>query len=170
MKAKKRQRAIDDDAELKPPEPASVSPSEYNAVVANAELVDVLLVGASFKIDAKYFDSRPNRVLQFGLNTVRVVVDEETGTARGAFSWSVKAVDDSDQLLKATATFIAVYRKLEGQKPEAIEIYIRKLGPFTTYPYFRSHMSELSWLSKANLPILPVLTESSLAEADDTEG
>jgi hypothetical protein len=148
--------------------PVSIGPGEYNAVVANAQLVDVLLIGCNFKMAAKYFEV-PSRDLHFALEKVSILPSDDSGTARGAFQWVVRALSDNEAILEISATFVAIYASLNGQSVKAVESFVRRLGPFTTYPYFRSHVSELRWMSKANLPLLPVLTEASLASAVDSD-
>lgn len=139
----------------------AVLSDDYNAVVANAQLVDVLLIGATFKMVPKYYDASAKE-FQFNLVKATVVSNEEAGNAHGVFQWAVKATSGDETVLELSANFMAVYTSLEGQNAKAVDAFVRRLGPFTTYPYFRSYVSNLSWMSKANLPILPVLTESDL--------
>lgn len=146
-------------------EAASVSSGDYKAVVEVAQIVDVLMVASRFQLDAAYFEARGNPRLgfHFSLDEAQVSSDEESGAAQARFTWSVKATFGEKQVLHTSATYVVMYTHLEGHKAEVVEAFIRRVGPFTTYPYFRAYVSQLSWMSKTELPILPIITEDSLS-------
>lgn len=134
----------------------------YNAVVGAAQLADIILVSSNFKVEPGHFEAKAEKSFSYQLSDVKVTVNSEQGRAQGAFTWKVQATYAENTTFMLFATYIAVYVNVLHQQEDSIRAFVRRVGTFATYPYFRSHASHISWASKAELPTLPVLTEGSL--------
>lgn len=80
---------------------------------------------------------------------------------RAAYSVALAVVGrqaDAEDVAQDARYFLA-YDGLHGTDSSAVEAFVGRVGPFTTFPYFRAFASQTSWASGAELPILPVLRE-----------
>lgn len=72
--------------------------------------------------------------------------------------FSIEAKELNRKLLKCKCDYNVIYGFNEGNISEsAARSFGTHIAQFTAYPYFRQHVSQLSWESGADLPILPVL-------------
>lgn len=136
----------------------------YNQVVEKAELTDIRLVDLKLSVKPKYYtvvqdeESGGKRVQRGFEHTLKeVFFDGETGSLGGRFDWSISVTAARKKLFSIDASFLIAYHDVPDVGREHVEAYLRRVGRFATYPYFRSLVSTLSWESKAELPIMPVL-------------
>jgi hypothetical protein len=141
--------------------PPSIPTAEYNTVVEAANLDSVVLLQSEFQMDPNFLRQAPaDRKLTLNLAKIEVGLDEAAGVGNGTFQWEVIAKGDHDQqLLRVSATFVVVYVGLLGRDKKAVEAFIGRVGRFTVFPYFRTFVSQMSWLSGAGLPIVPILRD-----------
>jgi hypothetical protein len=139
---------------------------EYNRVVAQAELVSIDLAHCEFNVSDDYFavrhacqDGGEAPAFSYHNSIGEEHLDEEAGLASGKFDWFLSVSAQDAPLLKINAAFVVSYRNLQECRPEAVALFLRKVGRFASFPYFRSLVANLSWMSNANLPTLPVLRE-----------
>lgn len=125
----------------------------YQKVVGTARLEDILLVSSSFSIDPEYYAASEK--------THHIHVQQEFSTfedqAATACEFSVTAKADEKDILLIKAKFVVSYSQLQGQAGPAVEAFVKQVGVFAAYPYFRSFVSQLSWMASAQLPIAPIL-------------
>lgn len=131
----------------------------YNDVVERAELSDIKLIDLNFKIKPVYFDPevRDKAKRSFNVATSNFFYDEETLMLGGMFEWEVKAEAARKRIFVAKAVYLVVYDNVPNVGTVHSEAFLTRVGRFATYPYFRSLVSQVSWASGAEVPIMPVL-------------
>lgn len=145
----------------KPPRPREISPKAYNAVAGAAKLTFIMLLKSDFEVHPEYFQMQAEKQfsqkLMFGSEVDDPIYDKKKGSAAAEFTWILYQKVSRKKVLKLTVKYLIAYNNLEGQNAEAVCAFVKKLGKFATYPYFRAHASQLSWESGAELPILPII-------------
>lgn len=142
-----------------PEEEFRVKPEDYNAVIMAAHLSNIVLKKSEFEIGEDYRRvPRASHKHKYGHKWESVNYDQDAGIAGGSMEWSVSVQTGRKKGLKVKAVFLIVYENLQRLNPEAVEMFIETVGRVAIYPYFRNHVSQLSWQSGAKLPILPVIS------------
>lgn len=135
----------------------------YNEVVANAELADISLISLNFFVKPEYYsamsgDAEGRKVkLEFGDNFGAFFYKEDAAMLGGQFEWSIDANFGRKKLLNIKAEFLIAYRNVPNVGQSHMEAFVKRVGKFATYPYFRALVSQISWGSRVDLPVLPVL-------------
>lgn len=136
----------------------------YNNVVASAELGDIRLLDVRYSVRPEYFSALDKErtgegSLRRGFegHLVDVRYDEDRKVLGGQFDWTTKVTHSRKRLLFCEAKYFVVYGNVPSIDMSIAEKYLLRVGRFATYPYFRSLISQLSWESQADLPILPIL-------------
>lgn len=136
----------------------------YNRVVEHAELLDIRLTDFKFGIKPQYYDAIDQEAdgklalaRAFDHDVVDVGFNPSVGALGGRFIWSLVVKRKQTKLLTVDASFFVAYKDVPDVEQEHAEAYLRKVGRFATYPYFRSLVSQMSWESAAYLPVMPVL-------------
>lgn len=135
----------------------------YNSVVEAAELDDITLIFTNFVIKPDYYKvalaqetaHKVKRELDSDFSAFSY--DAERKFLGGKFDWTIDAAFARKKLLSVRASFIVSYENVPDVEQRHMEAFIRRVGRFATYPYFRTLVSQFSWESKAELPPLPVL-------------
>lgn len=137
----------------------------YNAVVATAELLTVRLIDLKFVAKADYATLRDEeaeqgqrlsrREIDFSLAGESFVPDKSllAGTVRG----TITIRRGRKTLVNIAATYLVAYSDVAAVEPEHALAYLRRVGRFAVYPYFRSLVAVLSETGELALPTLPVL-------------
>lgn len=136
----------------------------YNTVVERARLEAIRLVRNEFDVKPDYWNTNepPEVAHELGFRGEMAAgsFDAEAGRFFGMFVWTVEAKRGGEVKVRIAATYVVVYENLRGQKEEAISTFVKRVGQFASYPYFRTLVSHLSAEGSLNLPILPVLREA----------
>lgn len=139
---------------LQPPQ--TVEKAEYNRVVAGAQLLDVALTNSTFSIKPEYFSDQPGHhklATDFSILGSRC----DSGILIVIAKFCAKAKKSRKIVLKTEATYNIVFSVPSDADCEAAVAFGRHMARFTAYPYFRSHVSQQSWESGAELPLLPII-------------
>lgn len=130
------------------------------AVVSSATLQEVRLVSSSFDIKPEYFaDEDQNLSLSFDGQMASVQYKQGVGIAAGSFLWSAYVKKGNKQLCKVKSQYMVVYTVNENSDDGAVHKFIKSIGRFAIFPYFRALVAQYSAASSANLPVLPVLKQ-----------
>lgn len=139
---------------------------KYNAVVDAAELADVSLISCDFHIQPEYFEQKALQKdgagklkYSFGGTLGGFQFHSEEGLVGGEYAWNLTARAGRKHLAKLRCVYICYYTGLEGHDEAAAIAFLKRVGRFATFPYFRAFTSQISWNSGADLPILPVVRE-----------
>ncbi|MCR9129441.1 MAG: hypothetical protein NXI12_07965 [Alphaproteobacteria bacterium] len=130
---------------------------EYNRAVKAARLLDVALTASEFSVKGEYFSpSETPRRLSSDYTLVDCSFDGSHLILLVRFA--IEAKESNKKLLKCKCDYNVIYAFNEDDISEpAAKSFGNHIAQFTAYPYFRQHVSQLSWESGADLPILPVL-------------
>ena len=141
------------------PKPA-FDPEAYNAVARAAKLRRISLYHSNFTVKPDYFGSqrkedapKPRFRGDFGDH----YYDKETGQAGCEWKWGIVVREGRKTLLSIDVVYFILYAGLENRDADQVTRFLRRVGRFASYPYFRAHVSQLNWESGANLAILPTI-------------
>lgn len=135
----------------------------YATVASNARLLQIYLVTSNYeaKIPELLVGLNDDSDLKFGFTGgVRSCeLDHKNGVLVGGYEWEADVKLGRKKLLKLKCSYVAVYENLFDCQDEYQRYYFRKIGRFTTYPYFRAQFATHVADSGLSLPPLPSLTE-----------
>ena len=136
----------------------------YNQVVACAELSNIQLIHINFDVQPRYFFEEPDEEDQANLG-YEISVDEThyepgEGMAACMMSFDVSAGDSQGAALQCKAKYAVSYRLGEVCNEQAVETFLRRVGVFACYPYFRGLFAQIDWAANTHLPPLPIHKES----------
>ncbi len=139
-------------------------PEDYAAVTQRAQLSSIHLLSCAFRVHPEFsgdpaHDAR-RRKFSYGITFTEFAHDTEVGQAVGHFTWSVDVRSGRKKVVSIKATYAITYTNLESMKSGSVLAFVERVGRFATYPYFRSLVSQLSWESGAQLPIMPVISST----------
>lgn len=133
---------------------------DYNKVARLAKLEGLLLTASQFVLKPSYFSERrkEGRVRYvYGTDVKAETYDASAGNASCVWNWSTEAMVGKTKLLSISASYMIIYVGIEDCNEEAVKRFLKRVGRFATYPYFRAHVSQISWESSANLPLMPTI-------------
>lgn len=136
----------------------------YNQVVACAELSNIQLIHINFDVQPRYFLEEPDDEDEANLG-YEISVDEthyepSEGMAACMMSFDVSAGDSQGAALQCKAKYAVSYRMGEVCDEQAVETFLRRVGVFACYPYFRGLFAQIDWAANTHLPPLPIHKES----------
>jgi len=138
----------------------------YNKIVQHAKLTDIKLTDGRFTLKPEYFllaeeeesgAKKKALVRNFNCDVSPMEIDREHGILCGFFKWTVSVKKGRKRLVSVSATFVVAYSDVPDIPDDPAHAFLEKVGSIASYPYFRSFVSQLSWASGADLPILPIL-------------
>jgi hypothetical protein len=139
--------------------PADINAS-YNRVARKAKLVGLTLKSSNFFCSSEYFtakDSETPPKLGYSSKMFDPAFSDERGVAKCEWKWCVSARAGRKKVLTIESTYLLIYENLEECEAAAVNRFMLRVGRFASYPYFRAHVSQISWESAAELPILPTI-------------
>ena len=135
---------------------------DYNTVARNAKLAAITLLESHFVVKPTYFelenDKIPKEKLYYEHDFFEFNYTPDHNVASATFRWRVLAKKGRRIDLDLKVNYLIIYEGVESLNTEAVEAFVRKVGKFATYPYFRAHASQVNWESGVKLPVLPVIT------------
>ncbi|MEP2117405.1 MAG: hypothetical protein ABJP87_00355 [Bauldia litoralis] len=144
-----------------PPKTKEERLENYSNVVERAELSLVQLVDLTFDVDPNHFKNDPENkpVLTVNVEAENVFFNGESGDGGIFLLCEAGSYLDDKALVHCKARYLVSYDNLEGCEHEAATAFLRRVGRFACYPYFRSLFSTLDWSANTDMPVLPVLKE-----------
>ena len=139
--------------------------TQYNAVVESAELMDIRLISSSFDMSVS-LPGLLRRQREAGESLIRWLYESELseyaysdddGFLFGQFSWKTVGKESRKHVVSVKATYIVVYQLAPGLSGHYVGIFLKKVGRFATYPYFRTLVATLHADARLDVPPLPVL-------------
>ncbi|MDU8912779.1 hypothetical protein [Aestuariicoccus sp. MJ-SS9] len=85
--------------------------------------------------------------------------DREHGFSVGEYTWRADVKQGRRKLLKLKCTYVLVYDNFQDCDEAYTYLYFKKVGRFTTYPYFRTQFSVQVGASGLTFPPLPSLID-----------
>lgn len=137
----------------------------FQEISRKADLNQILLLESHFKCNhAAYFQSREDGNLGFNYGSDLKASDynAEDGNAFVVFEWEVEATTERDDEIDRPVQIKSIYM-MQYQLPEKCDegiayLFLHHVGRVASYPYFRNQVSQKSWESNLDLPILPVIS------------
>lgn len=138
----------------------------YNKFVERIELFDIRLINFMYNSTPSYFEimakeeelQAPNALKRsFHRELSKPHHSKEDEILVSNIEWRIEIRKGRKKVLEIKANYLVAYEKATAVEDEYVSKFINRVVPFTTYPYFREKVSNFSWASGANLPILPVL-------------
>lgn len=140
-------------------EKAPIPAEDYNAVVRSAHLLDIKLISSEFTIRAPYFaEDRENIRFVYGCEAGAQHYNVTDGRLVGTFNLEAGAKRSRRFLLKAKATYVIAFAIEGNPTEEGALAYLRRVGAFGCWPYFRAHFAALCASAGAEAPPLPIMT------------
>lgn len=134
----------------------------YNKVARNAQLRGIVLFESNFFMLPQYAievaKEDTKQELSFDSKYRELDVDIEGGGATCEWTWHVAAVLKRKKNLFIQAKYVLFYDGISECDKESISMFMRKVGKFASYPYFRAHVHHVSGEANASLPILPTIS------------
>lgn len=133
--------------------------AEYGRVVDNAELSTVSLVSLNFAVHPSYFEKQEEIQLGYEINVSEHNYNTEQGSVLAVVECSVSANVDDEPLFKCDASYVVGYALSQECDIEAVSAFVKRVGVFACYPYFRSIVANVDWAAGTHLPPMPVHRE-----------
>lgn len=137
---------------------AAFDSEQYNKVARAAQLRRISLIQSKFVVLPAYFlerDSSTPTKFSYQAHFKNPAFSPEKGTASCEWHWGISSKFKRKTTLSVDTIYLVVYEGLGDCDPDAVTMYMRRVGRFSTYPYFRTRVSQYSWESNAEIPILP---------------
>lgn len=138
--------------------------AEYDRVVESAELRDIKLIRLNFDVRPKFFEvmssdvpPEPVPTSSFDNKFENLSYDAQEGVLGAQILWSAQMKQSRIKLLAIEAHYIIVYENVAVVEERHALAFLKRVGRFATYPYYRALVSRLSAESGVNLPVLPIL-------------
>jgi hypothetical protein len=142
------------------PKPA-FDPEAYNIVARAAKLRRIALIRSNFAVLPEYFISlntkdapKPRYAGEFG----DYHFNAEKGQALCEWKWEISITKKRKKTLYIYVSYHLLYGGLENCDQDQVIRYMKRVGRFASYPYFRAHVSQLNWAAGVDLPPLPTIS------------
>jgi hypothetical protein len=132
--------------------------ANYNRLVRQARLSNLLLDGVNFKIHAEALGVKKvllTRSITSKVNVMSSGVDD--GNCFANIVWEVVFRYKRRVVMKCTASYLISYEGIKDCSEETIRIFVEHVGKVATYAYFRSLYAQLDWASMYGSEPLPIL-------------
>ena len=138
-----------------------VSEEAYSDAVDAAQLREICLVESAFKAEAEAFGApEANWSMAYGCEVVDAFFDGEASLLTGWVEAHATCKRGRKRILTTKVRYLLVY-DLEGDPEEGAALkFVRHVGAFAVYPYFRAHFAELGSQAGLRMPPLPVMKEA----------
>lgn len=140
----------------------AASPETYSQAVDSAELRNIRLLKSSFAMEPEGLSiNRTNWRLAYRCEVVTVSFDAERKVVSGLVDAEASWKAGRKRLFFVKASYVVAYDLRGTPGEEAATRFVRRVGRFAVYPYFRAHFSGLTAQAGVNIPPLPVMKEGS---------
>lgn len=127
--------------------------TRYNKTVAAANLRTIRLVGATFKV-APVNGLRLNHPVWLA---PRQSFERAKGLLVSIHEWKVLIDAGNSMAADISTSFLLSYDNLPDEDEEIVIRLVDRIGKFTTYPYFRSHVANMLSMAGVSSPPLELL-------------
>lgn len=130
----------------------------YEDLVEAAELRDIKLVESEFRISPEIM-SPDVSTWKFGYNCEvgETTYDPEANIITAWVHAMAFCRSGRKRILNCKAKYLLAYTVSQTVETAAAERFTHTVGPFSVYPYFRSHFAELTAQGGALVPPLPIM-------------
>jgi len=132
---------------------------DYNKVVACAEILSVQLVETKFKIEQEILLPDQERESSYDIEVADMTYEPEDLTAIAYLSCTVETKEKDKTVLVFQAIYVLPYHIGEECDEESVLTFLRRVSPFTCYPYFRGLFAGMCAAANISMQPLPMLKE-----------
>lgn len=134
---------------------------KYNQVIENVQLLSVQLIESEFKVRREFLSmgTKGRKKLEYNVTPGEIFFDAESGNGAIKFSCEAFAKAGRVKAVSCKAVYAVVYENLHGCDEEAASAFLKRIGRYTCYPYFRALFGILNGEAQTHMPPLPVLKE-----------
>jgi hypothetical protein len=139
---------------------STLTPIAYNDLVDKAELIAIRLVSSTFKLEPDAYARREDSWKQsYGCELERSIFEEGEDFAFGYFDASATIKIANKKILTLKSKYIIFYDVNGAPSSLAVDEFIKRVGKFAVYPYFRAHFAEVCSQAGLNVQPLPIMRE-----------
>jgi hypothetical protein len=136
-------------------------PRDYNQVVAQARLIAVRLISSKLQVNPTAFaDEGAKTKYLIDYILIDKNYDPVAGRLVGIFNFKYYIKHGRSKSVEVVADYVIDYGVSAPCDEEAAILFVRRLGPFAAYPYFRALHAMLMGQAGLVAPPLPVLAEA----------
>ena len=141
----------------------------YSKAVEQSALENVVLVSSSFEMDPRVLTDNDQLERYIDQRVTNIEFDDQSQLLFGTVECRVWAclsgvenkreneeAPSVPKLLALEAKYMVIFKILGEHDREVIDMFFRKMGPFTTWPYFRVHVAGVAAEAHIDLPVLPI--------------
>lgn len=134
------------------------SAEEYSDAVGAAEMVSIRLIKSDFVVEPEGLGHDKSAWKRaYDCQVKNVSFDRTRRLLTGIVSADATCKLGRKRLISLKSSYLLVY-SVEGEPTEAAaEIFVKRVGAFAAYPYFRAHFSDACSQAGITLPPLPIL-------------
>lgn len=136
--------------------------AEYNRVASVASLEDVRLLRVRSDVRP---ESEKRVTLSYGRDLVSCDYEPDSASAAAIFRLHVTAKFGRKTVFKIEAEYLTLYDVGDDAHPNAARAFVKNVGLFAAYPYFRALVAQLAWSSGMALPPLPTIASTAYKSA-----
>lgn len=134
-------------------------PVAYNRLVAHATVQGIRLIGTRFDVSPKALSSdRSKWSYRLHDELVASHCDEEALQLRGEYIYEATCISSRSRMVKVTGRYLATFGLSSACAADAGDSYLRNVGRFACYPYFRALFATLTDQCGLLLPPLPIIS------------
>lgn len=137
----------------------AIQPDAYNQVVSHATLQGIRLIHSKFDVKPRALSTDRSK-WAYSLSDDLGGSDCNDGELllRGDFTYNAACIAGRSKLVTAEARYLATFKLSSSCDAEAGEDFLRTVGRFACYPYFRALFAAMTDQCGLLLPPLPVIS------------
>lgn len=136
-----------------------IQPDAYNEVVSHATLQGIRLIHSKFDVKPRALSTDRSK-WSYSLNDDLggSDCDDTELLLRGDFTYNAACIAGRSKLVTAEARYLATFKLSSTCDAQAGEDFLRTVGRFACYPYFRALFAAMTDQCGLLLPPLPVIS------------
>lgn len=140
----------------------SAATENYNALVAKATLRGIRLLTSSFEALPTAYKTNDDSERHYGVAYEMQAhrYDRPTNRLTGIFAFKASGSSEDEDFLTIEGEYLIDYELSAECDDDAASLFIKRLGPFAAYPYFRALAGLLTGQAGLVTPPLPLLAEA----------
>ncbi len=143
--------------------PAGFKGADYNLVAGRALLEDVRLLRV--RSDVRPESGDKGVTLSYGRDLVSCDYEPDSASAAAIFRFHVTAKAGRKVVFTVQAEYLALYEVGKDAQPNAARAFVKNVGLFAAYPYFRAFVAQVAWNAGMRLPPLPTIASTAYKSA-----
>ena len=135
----------------------TVDPDQYNLIAKCARLLGIQLIESNFSISPAFFASDSEKLPNLDISELHEAFDEESRVVTCVYQLEVSERRSRKKVYSFKNKFVIFYHIDYECDAFHATAFARRTGLMAVYPYFRAHLSHVSSLANADIPVLPTV-------------